>query len=42
MPIIQVSIIEGRPDEMKEQLIVELTEAAVRAPGAPRESQVFG
>jgi 4-oxalocrotonate tautomerase len=38
MPIIQVSIIEGRPDAVKEQLIVELTEAAVRALDAPRES----
>ena len=38
MPIIQASIIAGRPDEMKEKLIAELTDAAVRALDAPRES----
>lgn len=38
MPIVQVNIMEGRTDDQKEMLIVEITEAMVRAIGAPRES----
>ena len=38
MPLVQVSLIEGRPSDLKEQLIVELTSAVVRALGAPPES----
>jgi 4-oxalocrotonate tautomerase len=38
MPIVQISLIEGRPAELKEQLIAELTETVVRALGVPRES----
>ena len=38
MPIVQISLIEGRSDEQKEALIVEVTEAMVRAIDAPRES----
>lgn len=35
MPFIDVTMIEGRSDEMKERLISRLTEAAVEATGAP-------
>lgn len=38
MPIINVTLIEGRPSEKKEGLIKELTEAAVRALDAPVQS----
>ena len=38
MPIIQIHMIEGRTDEQKEAVIREVTEAMVRAVGAPRES----
>ncbi|BAQ10977.1 4-oxalocrotonate tautomerase family protein [Bacillus sp. OxB-1] len=38
MPFIQVTIERGRPPELKEQLIVELTESAVHVLGAPKES----
>ncbi len=38
MPIVQVNMLEGRSDEQKEALIHEITEAMVRAIGAPRES----
>lgn len=34
----QVNILEGRTDEQKEALIVEITEAMVRSINAPRES----
>ena len=37
MPIIDVTIIEGRPREMKAALIAELTDAAVRTLDAPIE-----
>lgn len=38
MPLIQVTMIEGRSAEMKMALIRGLTDAAVAATGAPRES----
>lgn len=38
MPLIQVTMIEGRSAEMEAALMRGLTEAAVEATGAPRES----
>lgn len=38
MPIVQVNMIEGRTDEQKEKLIVEVTKAVVTALDAPQES----
>jgi 4-oxalocrotonate tautomerase len=38
MPIIQVTLMEGRDDAKKEALIHALTEAAHESIGAPRES----
>lgn len=38
MPLIQVTLIAGRSVEMKETLIRTLTDGAVEATGAPRES----
>ena len=38
MPIVQVHMMEGRTDEQKEAVIREVTEALVRAVGAPKES----
>lgn len=38
MPIIQANIVEGRTDEQKEKLIVEITRATVTALGVPQES----
>jgi 4-oxalocrotonate tautomerase len=38
MPLVQVSLIEGRPAEVAERLIAELTETIVRVLGAPKES----
>ncbi len=38
MPIIQVSMMEGRSDEQRSALIEALTEATHQAIGAPRES----
>jgi 4-oxalocrotonate tautomerase len=38
MPLIQVTMIEGRSADMKAALIRGLTEAAVQTTGAPRES----
>lgn len=38
MPIVQVHMMEGRTDEQKEAVIHEVTEALVRAVGAPKES----
>lgn len=35
MPFIDVTLIEGRSDEMKEALIARLTEAAVEVTGVP-------
>lgn len=38
MPIIDVTLIEGRSDALKEDLIFALTEATVTAIGAPRQA----
>lgn len=38
MPLVQVTILEGRDAETKRALLHELTEAVVRATGAPRAS----
>lgn len=38
MPLIQVTLIEGRSADEKAALIRNLTEAAVQSVGAPRES----
>lgn len=38
MPIIEVNLLEGRAPEAKERLIQALTNAAIEAIGAPRES----
>lgn len=38
MPLIQVTLIEGRSAEAKSRLIHQLTEAAIEAIAAPRES----
>lgn len=38
MPLIQMSIIEGRPPEVKKELIREVTDAVVRTLGAKPEA----
>tara|TARA_B100000378_G_scaffold244340_1_gene214612 strand:+ start:72 stop:269 length:198 start_codon:yes stop_codon:yes gene_type:complete len=38
MPIIQVTLVEGRTPEQLRALVSELTDAAVRAIDAPRDS----
>jgi 4-oxalocrotonate tautomerase len=38
MPLIQVSLIEGRAPQVKRALIAELTDAVVRTLDAPREA----
>ncbi len=38
MPFIDVTMIEGRSDEMKAELIAKLTDAAVEVTGAPIET----
>jgi 4-oxalocrotonate tautomerase len=38
MPLVQVSLIEGRTAEVVERLIAELTDTVVRVLDAPRES----
>lgn len=38
MPIIEVTLLEGRTAEAKSALISSLTDAAIEAVGAPRES----
>ncbi|PKP90704.1 MAG: 4-oxalocrotonate tautomerase [Alphaproteobacteria bacterium HGW-Alphaproteobacteria-14] len=38
MPIIEVSMLEGRSTDDKERLIRALTDAAITSIGAPRES----
>jgi len=38
MPIVQVSMVEGRPAVLKERLIAELTETVARVLDAPRDS----
>lgn len=38
MPFIDVSLVAGRPPEVREQLIRELTDVAERVLGAPRST----
>ncbi len=38
MPIVQVSMLEGRPGPVKEQLIAELTETVARVLETPLEA----
>jgi 4-oxalocrotonate tautomerase len=38
MPLLQVSLIEGRTTEQKHELIAQLTETVVRVLDAPREA----
>ena len=38
MPIIDITILEGRTDEQKSALITEVTNATVRALGAPPQT----
>ncbi|MBS9782900.1 MAG: 4-oxalocrotonate tautomerase family protein [Arcobacter sp.] len=38
MPIATINIIEGRSDEQKEKLIIEMTEAIHKAIDAPKEN----
>lgn len=38
MPLVQLSIIDGRTDQQKEMLINEVTEAIHRSIDAPRET----
>jgi 4-oxalocrotonate tautomerase len=38
MPIIEVTLVEGRDPRKKEDLICALTDATIRSIGAPRES----
>lgn len=38
MPVIQVTLIEGRSKELKKKLVKSLTQAAVDAIGAPIQS----
>ena len=38
MPFIDVTMIEGRSNKVKEELIAKLTEAAVEVTGAPIET----
>lgn len=38
MPLAEITLIEGRTPEQKRALLAEVTEAVVRAVGAPREN----
>jgi 4-oxalocrotonate tautomerase len=38
MPLLQMTLIEGRSADVKRALIAELTDTVVRVTGAPRES----
>ncbi len=38
MPIVQITLMEGRDEDKKARLIHEVTEAVHRAIGAPREN----
>ena len=38
MPIIDITLLEGRSQEQKQKLVEKVTEAAVKALGAPRDS----
>ena len=37
MPLVEISLIEGRDTETKKNLIAEITDAVVRTTGAPAE-----
>jgi 4-oxalocrotonate tautomerase len=38
MPIVEVTLIEGRPFEKKKKMVEEVTNAVVSSLGAPREA----
>jgi 4-oxalocrotonate tautomerase len=38
MPIVEITLIEGRDDEAKTRLCAKVTDAVIEAVGAPRES----
>ncbi len=38
MPIIEITLLEGRSPEAKRRLVAKVTDATVEAIGAPRES----
>jgi 4-oxalocrotonate tautomerase len=38
MPLVEISMFEGRDDETKERIISEVTDALVRTSGAPAEA----
>jgi 4-oxalocrotonate tautomerase len=38
MPIIDITLLEGRSQEQKQKLVEKVTEAAVESLGAPRDS----
>lgn len=38
MPIIEVTLVEGRDDALKKELVTELTDATVRAVKCPKET----
>ncbi len=38
MPIIDITLLEGRSQEQKEKLVAKVTEAAMESLGAPRDS----
>ncbi len=38
MPIVEVTLIEGRPFEKKKKMVEEVTDAIVSSLGAPREA----
>jgi 4-oxalocrotonate tautomerase len=38
MPIIDVTLLEGRSHEQKQKLVAKITDAAVEALGAPRDA----
>ncbi len=38
MPIVEITLIEGRSFELKEKLVKEVTQAVVSSIGAPREA----
>lgn len=38
MPLVEISMLTGRDDEMKENIIREVTDAVVRTSGAPPDA----
>ncbi len=38
MPLVEISMLTGRNDEMKENIIREVTDAVVRTSGAPPDA----